>query len=162
MSSLHLCSIIYFLLGETIYTTFYAFVNYKCILQRKVEQKPYHRVSSGCLGWRKRKYAINTTLASCKLAKGMTRNSPRSTCYIRSLTVTPSFFEEAAWPSGQGAGLEIWRSWVQVPLWPLTGFVPSRPWLNSSAALVNSQLVCLLPVGILNLLSLCQSGVPVN
>ena len=24
--------------------------------------------------------------------------------------------EEAAWPSGQGAGLEIWRSRVQVPL----------------------------------------------
>ena len=50
---------------------------------------------------------------------------------------------------GQGAGLEIWRSWVQVPPWPLAGFVPGSPWLNSSAALVNSQVVCLLPVGIL-------------
>ena len=63
----------------------------------------------------------------------------------------------AEWPSGQGAGLEIWRSRVQVPLWPLAGFVPRSPWLNSSAALVYSQLVCLLPVGILNLLSLFQS-----
>ena len=30
------------------------------------------------------------------------------------------------------------------------------PWFNSSAALVHSQLVCLLPVGILNLLSSFQ------
>ena len=52
---------------------------------------------------------------------------------------------QAAWPSG-----------------PLAGFVPGSPWLNSSAALVYSQVVCLLPVGILNLLSLFQSGVPVN
>ena len=44
----------------------------------------------------------------------------------------------------------------QVPLGPLAGFVPGSPWLNSSAALVYSQLVCLLPVGILNLLSLFQ------
>ena len=63
---------------------------------------------------------------------------------------------EAAWLSGQCAGLEIWRSRVQVPLWPIAGFVPGSPWLNSSAALVHSQLVCLLPVGILNLLSLFQ------
>ena len=54
------------------------------------------------------------------------------------------------------------KSRVQVPLWPLAGFVPGSPWLNSSAALVCSQLVCLLPVGILNLFSLFQSGVPVN
>ena len=26
------------------------------------------------------------------------------------------FYLEAAWPSGQGAGLDIWRSRVQVPL----------------------------------------------
>ena len=31
------------------------------------------------------------------------------------------------------------------------GFVPGNPWLNCSAELVYSQLVCLLPVGILNL-----------
>jgi len=35
-------------------------------------------------------------------------------------------------------------------------FVPGSPWFNSSAALVHSLLVCLLPVGILNLLSLFQ------
>ena len=37
-----------------------------------------------------------------------------------------------------------------------TGSVPNPPWLNFSAALVYSQLVCLLPVRILNLLSLFQ------
>ena len=58
---------------------------------------------------------------------------------------------EAAWPSGQGAGLEIWGSRVQVPLSPRAGFVPGSPWLISSATLVYSQLVCLLLVGILNL-----------
>ena len=30
--------------------------------------------------------------------------------------------------------------WVQVPLWPLAGFVLGRPELKSSATLVNSQL----------------------
>ena len=38
----------------------------------------------------------------------------------------------------------------------LTGFVPGSPWFNCSVALVQSQLVCLLPVGILNLISLFQ------
>ena len=64
--------------------------------------------------------------------------------------------ENAAWPGCQGVGFEIWRSRVQIPLWPLAGFVPGSSWFNSSAALVQSQLVCLLPVGILNLLSLFQ------
>ena len=45
---------------------------------------------------------------------------------------------------------------VQVPLWPPAGFVPGSPWFNTSAALLQSQLVCFLPVGILNLLSLFQ------
>ena len=67
------------------------------------------------------------------------------------------FFRKAAWQSGQGAWLDIGGSRVQVSLWPLAGFVPGSPWLNSSAALVYSQLVCLLPVGILNLLSLFQT-----
>ena len=53
-------------------------------------------------------------------------------------------------------GFEIWRSGVQVPLWPLAGFVRGSPWFNSSAALVHSQLVCHLPVGILRLLSLFE------
>ena len=54
------------------------------------------------------------------------------------------------WPNGQGACLEIRRSRVQDPLWPLVEFDPGSPWFNFSAALVNSQLVCLRPVGILN------------
>ena len=32
----------------------------------------------------------------------------------------------------------------------LSEFVPGRPWFNFSAALVNNQLACLWPVGILN------------
>ena len=58
--------------------------------------------------------------------------------------------EEAAWPSGQRIRLIIQRSWVQVPLLPLCVFVLSRPELKSSAMLVNSQLVHLLPVGVFN------------
>ena len=52
--------------------------------------------------------------------------------------------------------LGIWGSRVQVPPWPLAGFVRGSPLFNSSAALVYSQLVCLLPVGILNQLSSFQ------
>ena len=63
---------------------------------------------------------------------------------------------EPAWPSGQGARLEIWRPRVQAKLWSLAGFVPGSHWLNSSAALVYSQLVWLPPVEILNLLHLFQ------
>ena len=37
-----------------------------------------------------------------------------------------------------------------------TGFAPSSPRINPSAALVHSQLVCLLPVEILDMLSLFQ------
>ena len=36
-------------------------------------------------------------------------------------------------------------------LGPPAGFEPGSPWFNSLAALVYSQLVCLLPLGILNL-----------
>lgn len=32
-------------------------------------------------------------------------------------------FKEAAWSSGKGAGLDIWRSRVQVLPWPLSGVV---------------------------------------
>ena len=59
-------------------------------------------------------------------------------------------YEEAAWPSGQRVGLAIQRSLVRVPLWPLARFVYGTPEFKSSATLVNSQLVCLRPVGILN------------
>ena len=55
-------------------------------------------------------------------------------------------------PSGWGACLEIWRSWVQDTFWLLVliEFVPGSPWFNFLAALLNSQLVYLQPVGILN------------
>ena len=53
-----------------------------------------------------------------------------------------------------GAGLSIRRRRVQVPPWPLAGFVHSSPEFKSSTMLVNSQLVCRRPVGILNLLCL--------
>ena len=57
---------------------------------------------------------------------------------------------KAAWLSGQSAGPAIRRPRVQVPLCPLAGFVLGSSEFKSSATLVNSQLVCLLPVGILN------------
>ena len=40
---------------------------------------------------------------------------------------------------------------VQIPFLPLTDVVLGSPEFNLSATLVNSQLVCLPPVGILNL-----------
>ena len=40
---------------------------------------------------------------------------------------------------------------VQISFRPLADVVLGSPEFNFSAALVNSQLVCLLPVGILNL-----------
>ena len=59
----------------------------------------------------------------------------------------------AAW-----SGCRTWNllSRVQILLWPLAGFVPNPSWLYLSAALVYRQPVCLLPVAILNLLSLFQ------
>ena len=42
------------------------------------------------------------------------------------------------------------RLQVQIPFWALADVVHGSPEFNFSAALVNSQLVCLLPVGILN------------
>ena len=53
-----------------------------------------------------------------------------------------------------GAGLSIRRRQVQVAPWPLAGFVHSSAEFKSSTTLLNSQLVCLRPVGILNLLCL--------
>ena len=37
------------------------------------------------------------------------------------------------WPSGQRVGLAIQESWVQVPLWPLAGFVLGLPEFKSLA-----------------------------
>ena len=54
---------------------------------------------------------------------------------------------EAAWPSGQRVRLEIRRSRVRVPLWPLAGFVLGRPKFKSSATFVNSQLVASCQLG---------------
>ena len=58
---------------------------------------------------------------------------------------------EAAWPSGWNAGFENRSSQVQIPFWPLADVVLGSPEFNISAALVNSQLIWLLPVGIPNL-----------
>ena len=51
---------------------------------------------------------------------------------------------------GQASGLAVRRPRVRVLLWSLAGFVLGRPYFRSSAMLVNSQLVCLRPVGIFN------------
>ena len=56
---------------------------------------------------------------------------------------------EAAWSSGQSVGFEIRRSRVQIPFWPLADVVLGNFEFNFT--LVNSQLVCLPPVEILNL-----------
>ena len=47
----------------------------------------------------------------------------------------------------------IWNAYVavQIPFWPLVDVVLGSPDFNFSATLVNNQLVCLLPVWILNL-----------
>ena len=67
----------------------------------------------------------------------------------------PLISEGAVWPSGWGACLEIRRFRVQDPLWSLVEFVPGSPWFNFLAAFVNSRLVCLRPVGILNSSGCC-------
>ena len=43
------------------------------------------------------------------------------------------------------------RSWVQILFWRLADVVHDSPKFNFSSTLVNGQLVCLQPVGILNL-----------
>ena len=61
----------------------------------------------------------------------------------------------AEWFGCQISNLEILSSSTALT----TGWICfsyGSPWLDSSDALVNGQLVCLLPVGILNLLSLFQ------
>ena len=69
----------------------------------------------------------------------------------RNLFAIRDLLRETAWPSGESVGFEIRRSWVQIPFWPLAGVVLSSLEFNLSSTLVNSQLVCLPPVGILNL-----------
>ena len=56
--------------------------------------------------------------------------------------------EELVWPSGKSSEVAIRRLWV--PFWPLSGSVLEGPEFNSSTTLVNNQLVCLRPVGILS------------
>ena len=58
--------------------------------------------------------------------------------------------EETAWPIDESTGLAIRRHQVHVPLWSLAGFVHGSLKFKSSATVVNSQLVCLRSVGILN------------
>ena len=61
---------------------------------------------------------------------------------------------EAAWGGSVAEWLErrieIRRSRVQIPFWPLADVALGSPEFNFSSTLVNSQLVCLPPVGILN------------
>ena len=70
---------------------------------------------------------------------------------LKTLSALPQY-QEAEWPSGQRVGLTIRRSQVQVPLWPLAGFVLGRPEFKFSATLVNSQLVAFCQLGFLILL----------
>ena len=49
----------------------------------------------------------------------------------------------------RSAGFEIRRSRVQIPFWPLADVVLGSTEFNFSSTLVNSQLVCLPPVGFL-------------
>lgn len=68
-----------------------------------------------------------------------------------------------AWPSGLGAWLEIGWSGVQFPLNPPTRFVLGCPSSTPQLHLYNSQLVCFLLVGTLDLLfisALCFSFGP--
>ena len=58
--------------------------------------------------------------------------------------------EEAVWLSFQSTGLSIQRPRFKVLPCPLAEFVQASPKFKSSTTLVNSQLVCLRPVGILN------------
>ena len=51
---------------------------------------------------------------------------------------------------GYSAGLLIRQPRVQVSPWPLSGFVLGSHKSKSLIIAINSQLVCLLPVGILN------------
>ena len=62
--------------------------------------------------------------------------------------------------SAVGLSISMWRqrgrvvrarSWVQIPFWLLADVVHDSPKFNFSSTLVNSQVVCLQPVGILNL-----------
>ena len=72
-------------------------------------------------------------------------------CVSRVLShVYPVFVWEVAWPSGQSVGFEIRRTQiqhVQIPFWP-PAVVLGNPEFNFSAASINSQMVCLPPVGI--------------
>jgi len=60
--------------------------------------------------------------------------SKQITILIRPSTDGQERGDQAVWPNGYEMN-EIWRSRVQVPLWPPLGFEQSSPWLNSSAVL---------------------------
>ena len=66
-----------------------------------------------------------------------------SVVYFSFILPWPSSFDpyqKAAWLSGQRVRLTIRHPLVRVLLWPLAGFVLSRPYYKSSATLINSQL----------------------
>ena len=60
------------------------------------------------------------------------------------------YTKETVQPCGWDACLEMWSSRNEDSFWPLIEFVPGSPWFILLSTLVNSQLVCLQPVGILN------------
>ena len=59
---------------------------------------------------------------------------------------------KAVWPSAQRVRLNIRRYRVQVPLWPLAGFVLGPSKFKSSSTLVNSQLAASCQLGFFILL----------
>ena len=82
--------------------------------QRTILVKPVLRCKSNSdLAENKlKKLFVKKKIARTDLNKESTKNKPRISFPKKNLGV----FREAAWPSGQGAGLEIRRSRVQVPL----------------------------------------------
>ena len=58
-------------------------------------------------------------------------------CKASVVEIVNSFKTEAVWPSGYGAGIIIWWPQVQVPPWPLAGFILDSPEFKS-LTLVNS------------------------
>ena len=72
--------------------------------------------------------------------------------YASSFSVRPWGRKHLAGSVAEWLERQIWnrRSRVQIPFWPLADVVLGSPKFKFSSMLVNSQLVCLPPVGILN------------
>ena len=75
-------------------------------------------------------------------------SKPKICCSINCFTSEFKYFYHCLYTRGL---LRLqFNSRVQDTLWPLVEFVPGCSWFNFSAALVNSRMVLLRPVGILN------------